>query len=261
MSCSTSLEYSYNDYCTALVAKKLGYNSDYQKYYKRSLQWTNLWNPDLESRGFKGFICPKTKDGKWIPIDATHSWGSWKNYFYEANSWTYSYFVPHDIEKLIVLNGGKKKFAEKLNFGFRKWLIELANEPSFLTARLFNHVDRMDLTCYWVNYIMENLFDEYSMPGNEDSGAMSSWYLFSAMGFFPNAGQNIYYLNSPLFKEILIQREQGDIKITAPNRTDKNIYIKLVKVNGKKSQNGIISYDDIKNGAVINYELKGQQSK
>lgn len=255
MSCSTSLEYSYNDYCTALAAKKLGYNEDYQKYHNRALQWVNLWNPNLESKGYKGFIGPKTKDGEWIPIDVEYSWGSWKRYFYEANSWTYSYFIPHDVEKLIQLSGGKEKFAEKLNFGFKNWLIELANEPSFLTARLFSHADRVDLTCYWVNYVMKNAFSEYAMPGNDDSGAMSSWYLLSAIGLFPNAGQNIYYLNAPVFKDVIIQREQGDIIIKAPNQTDKNILIKSVKVNGKEPKNAIISYDDIKNGAKIEYEL------
>ena len=113
----------------------------------------------------------------------------------------------------------------------------------------------MDLTCYWVNHVLENLFGEYSMPGNDDSGAMSSWWLFSAMGFFPNAGQNIYYLNSPLFKRVTIQRPNGNIEISAPNRTDKSIYIKEVKVNGKSCPNGIITYDDLKNGATIRYEL------
>ena len=71
MAQSTALEYSYNDFCVAEAARKLGHTCDYKKYLDRSHQWVNMWNPDLESRGFKGFICPKTIDGKWIPIDAT----------------------------------------------------------------------------------------------------------------------------------------------------------------------------------------------
>lgn len=256
MAQSTALEYSYNDYCVAEVAEKLGYACDYKKYLNRSKQWENMWNPDLESRGFKGFICPKTKEGQWIPIDATYFWGSWKRYFYEANAWTYSFFVPHDIDRLIELNGGKETFAAKLDYGFRNNLLELANEPSFLTTRLFSNAGRLDLTCYWVNYVVDNLFTEYSMPGNDDSGAMSSWWLFSAMGLFPNAGQNIYYLNSPLFKHVTIQRPAGNIEITAPNRTDKTIYIQQVKVNGHECPSGIISYNDLKNGATISYTLK-----
>ena len=256
MAQSTALEYSYNDYCTALAAKKLGYQDDYKKYFTRSQQWVNMWNPNLESRGFKGFICPKTAAGEWIPIDATYFWGSWKRYFYEANAWTYSFFVPHDIDKLIELNGGNERFVKKLNYGFKNSLMELANEPSFLTTRLFTNAGRPDLTCYWVNYVMDNLFTEYAMPGNDDSGAMSSWWLFSAMGFFPNAGQNIYYLNSPLFKSVTIQRPAGNIEISAPNRTDKTIYIDKVTVNGRDCSKGMITYDDIKNGAKINYILK-----
>lgn len=256
MAQSTALEYAYNDYCVAQAAKKLGHECDYRQYLHRSKQWINMWNPDLESKGFKGFICPKTVSGEWIPIDATYFWGSWKRYFYEANAWTYSFFVPHDIDKLIELNGGKAQFAEKLDYGFKHGLLELANEPSFLTTRLFNHADRLDLTCYWVNYVMENLFSEYAMPGNDDSGAMSSWWLFSAMGFFPNAGQNLYYLNSPLFKHIIIQRPEGNIEISAPNRTDKNIYISSVTVNGRACPQGIFTYNDIKNGGKISYTLK-----
>lgn len=256
MAQSTALEYSYNDFCVAEAARKLGHTCDYKKYLDRSHQWVNMWNPDLESRGFKGFICPKTIDGKWIPIDATYFWGSWKRYFYEADAWTYSFFMPHDIDRLVELCGGKEAFAKKLDYGFRNSLLELANEPSFLATRLFNHVGRMDLTCYWVNYVMENLFGEYSMPGNDDSGAMSSWWLFSAMGFFPNAGQNIYYLNSPIFKEITIQRPSGNIVVSAPNHTDKTFYIQSVKVNGKECPDGIMNYDDIRNGGRIDYILK-----
>lgn len=256
MAQSTALEYSYNDYCTALAAHKLGYQADYNKYLQRSRQWTNMWNADLESHGFKGFICPKTPDGQWIPIDATVNWLSWRLYFYEANSWTYSFFVPHDIDRLIELNGGKEAFVKKLDYGFRNNLLELANEPSFLTTRLFTLADRLDLTCYWVNRVMTHLFDEYSLPGNDDSGAMSAWFLFSSMGFFPNAGQNIYYLNSPLFKHVTIQRAGGNIEISAPNCTEETVYIQSATVNGRDCTNGIISYDDIKNGAKINYVLK-----
>lgn len=184
------------------------------------------------------------EEGKWLEIDTTRNWGSWKNYFYEANAWTYSYFVPHDLDKLITYNGGKENYVKKLDFAFKNKLIELANEPSFLTIRTFNRAARTDLNCYWVNYVMNNLYSEYSLPGNDDSGAMSLWYIFSALGFFPNAGQNIYYLNTPIFKNAIIQRGDGDIIIDAPECDGKNIYLKEVLINGKKLTNSWFNYDD-----------------
>ena len=92
ISCSVSLEYSYNDFCVAEVAKGLGKKDDYRKYLERSHKWVELWNPNLGSNGYKGFIGPKKPDGSWIDIDPAKNWGSWHEYFYEANSWTYSFF-------------------------------------------------------------------------------------------------------------------------------------------------------------------------
>lgn len=256
MSCSMTLEYAYNDFCIAQVAKKIGLKDDYEKYLNRSKMWIKLWNPNLESYGFSGFICPKDKNGKWIIIDAAFNWGSWKEYFYEANSWTYSFFVPHEIEKLIELNGGKENYALKLDFALRNNLIELANEPSFLAIRTFNVADRLDLNCYWVNYIMNNLYDETGLPGNDDSGAMSSWYIFSAIGFFPNAGQETYFINAPFCKKIIIQRPYGkNIIIEAPNASEKNIYVKSFYINGKKYKNPWFNHRDIMNGATLKFDV------
>jgi predicted alpha-1,2-mannosidase len=256
MSCSMTLEYAYNDFCTAQAAKKLGLEDDYKKYLTRSGLWVKLWNPDLESKGFKGFISPLDKNANFVSIDATYNWGSWKEYFYEANSWTYSFFVPHQIDKLIELNGGKELYAKKLDFGLKNNLIELANEPSFLAVRTFDVADRLDLNCYWVSYIMNNLYDEKGVPGNDDSGAMSSWYIFSAMGFFPNAGQDIYYINAPFCKKITIQCPGGkNIIINTPDASAKNIYVKSFSINGKKSDKPLFHHSDIVNGAVLKFDV------
>jgi predicted alpha-1,2-mannosidase len=256
MSCSMTLEYAYNDFCTAQIAQKLGYDDDYKRYLTRSALWEKLWNPDLESKGFKGFVCPLDKNGNRVAVDAEYNWGSWKEYFYEANSWTYSFFVPHQLDKLIELNGGIDQYAKKLDFAFRNNLIELANEPSFLAVRTFDMADRLDLNCYWVNYIMNNLYDEKGVPGNDDSGAMSSWYIFSALGFFPNAGQDIYYINAPFCKKITMQCPDGkDIIINTPDASAKNIYVKSVSINGKKLNKPLFYHKDIINGAVIKFDV------
>ncbi|TCC88744.1 glycoside hydrolase family 92 protein [Pedobacter frigiditerrae] len=256
MNVSMSLEYSYNDYCTALVAKGLGKQDDYANYLARSKQWINLWNKDAESDGYKGFIMPKALNGDFIPVDLKAYPGSWKNYFYEASSWNYSWFMPHQFKELVELNGGKDVFVKKLNYGFEKHLIHYDNEPAFLAVHGFIYADRPDLTSFWVRQLMTKSFTDKGYPGNDDSGAMSSWYMFSAMGFFPNAGQDIYYLTGPSFKKTKIHLSNGRVlTIEAPNASPQNIYIKSILVNGVKWQGNIITHNIIQKGGTIVFEM------
>lgn len=255
MSSSQTLEYAYNDYSVALMAKGLGYKDDYAKYETRSHKWVNLWNPDLESYGYTGFIDARRKDGTFVGIEATRYGGSWKSPFYEATSWTYSYYMPHDFDKLIELMGGREKFVERLDFGFNKGLIRYVNEPGFLTTRAFTHAGRPDLSSYWVHDIMRKGYDLKGYPENDDTGSMGSWYVFCSMGFFPNAGQDYYYLNAPLYNKSVV-RLSGNHRLTIiANASKENIYIKSCKVNGKEWNSPIIRHTDIANGGTIEMEL------
>jgi predicted alpha-1,2-mannosidase len=256
MNCSMTLEYAYNDYCVALVAKGLGKTADYNTYLNRSRQWVNLWNKDAESDGFKGFIMARNSNGEFMETDLKKYPGSWKNYFYEGSSWTYSWFMPHDFNKLVELNGGKEAFARKLEYGFKNNLIDYGNEPAFLAVQGFHYAGRPDLSSYWVRKLMRERFTEKGVPGNDDSGAMSAWYIFSAMGFFPNAGQDLYYLTGPLFNKVLLHMGNGKtLTINAPAASAKNIYVHAVSINGKKLAGTIITYNDIKNGGTMTFEM------
>jgi predicted alpha-1,2-mannosidase len=256
MSCSKSLEYSYNDYCTALVAKGLGRTTDYTTYLERSRKWVNLWNPDAQSDGYNGFIVPKNADGTWINIDLKKNWGSWQNYFYEGSSWTYSYFVPHQLDKLVYLSGGAEKFAAKLDYGFKNGLIDYANEPAFLAVQAFHYASRPDLASYWVRKLMTTRYSIKGYPGNDDSGAMSSWYIFSSLGFFPNAGQDIYYLVGPLFTKATVSLgENKTIFIEAVNASKTNMYIQSCTINGVDWTKSWFSHADIKDGATIKFVM------
>jgi len=252
MSTSQTLEFAYNDYCVAMMAQKLGLEDDYEKYRKRSGQWIHLWNPEQESEGYKGFMDAREEDGTFLFYEPKKYGGSWKGPFYEGSSWTYNYFVPHDIDKLIELMGGKEQFVERLNVGHEKKLIDYTNEPSFLATRLFIHADRHDLTSYWVHKIMENEYDLTGYPQNDDTGAMASWYVFSAMGLFPNAGQDYYYLNAPLYRKSVIHLSNGKtLTIKADNVSKENIYMNSFKLNGKPLDKPIIQHKDIADGGVI----------
>jgi predicted alpha-1,2-mannosidase len=256
ISTSYTLEYAYNDFCAATVAKGLHKNDDYHKYLDRSNGWVNLWDENAESKGYKGFIGVKDWDNKFLAFDPAFEARSWKGPFYEGTSWTYSYFVPHNIPKLVSLMGGKEKFIERLDFALKNNLIDYGNEPSFLALRSFSHVGRPDLTSYWVHYALNKNFDLTGGLGNDDSGAMSSWYIFSALGFFPNAGQDIYYLNAPLYPKSVITLGNGKkLTILAENASEKNIYIKSCKINGKIWNNSIFHHRDIANGGTIELVL------
>ncbi|MDA3867239.1 MAG: GH92 family glycosyl hydrolase, partial [Salinivirgaceae bacterium] len=256
MSSSLTLEYAYNDFCTSQLAKNLGTSEEYKKYYERSTKWINLWNPEAESDGFKGFVTTKKLGGDFIPIDLKKNWGSWQNYFYEGSSWTYSYFVPHQFEKLVQLTGGKQQFAKKLQHGFENHLIDYGNEPAFLAVHSFHYAGRTDLASFYIRKLMKDRFTEDGCIDNDDSGAMSSWYIFSAMGFFPNAGQNIYYLTGSSFPATTIKLANGKtIKIIAENASDENIYIQSCKINGKPWKQFWFTHQDIANGGSIEFVM------
>ena len=122
---------------------------------------------------------------EWVAIDPKHDWGSWKEYFYEGSSWTYSYFVPHQFATLVKMSGGKEVFAAKLAHGLTDSLIDFSNEPAFLAVQSFQYAGRPDLASFWGRKLAREGFTLIGVPGNDDSGAMSSWYVFTALGIFP----------------------------------------------------------------------------
>jgi len=256
MSCSRSLEYSYNDYCASLVAEGLGELGDAERLRERSRRWIELWNPDEESGGFRGFIAPRNADGSFIGIDPAEVAGSWKGYFYEGSSWTYSAFVPHGFARIVELSGGPAAYAARMDHAFRNGLIEQANEPSFLAARSLVHAGRPDLASYWSRKLMLEGFTERGYPGNDDSGAMSSWYVFTALGLFPNAGQGYYYLTAPLFPKAELALPSGArLVIEAENAGVENHYVQSCALNGKALDRAWIRHDEIAAGGALRFFL------
>lgn len=258
MSGSYTMEYAYNDFCGAEVAATMKDLETEKTLRNRSEKWINLFNPNLESHGFKGFINPRKEDGTWLDLDPAKRYGPWVEYFYEGNSWVYSLFTPHQFDKLIELCGGKEAMINRLSYGFENDLIELDNEPGFLSPFIFTHCGRPELTAKYVNRIRQKHFTlETGYPENEDSGAMGAWYVFTSMGFFPNAGQNYYYLLPPTFPEITITRENGKvINIKTIKKTPGATQIESVVINGKKLDKPTINHEEIAEGATIVYTLK-----
>ena len=255
MSVSNTLEYAYNDYAIAQVASGLGKKDDAQRYLARASQWQNLFNPAIESDGYKGFTMPRDLNGAWIPFDPKQYPGSWKNYFYEGNSWTYSLFAPHQVGRLIELMGGPAMFAKRLDHANSVPLIDFFNEPGFLAPTLFHYAGRPDLSSKWMHRFAER-YTLRGYPGDDDSGAMSSYYVWVSMGIFPNAGQDIYLLSGPLYDKIIAHRpEDGLLTIT---RRGKGEYIASATINGKPLDRAWVHHREINGNTVLAFRMSVQ---
>lgn len=272
-----TVEYAYNDYCLAVVAKGIKRKGEYQRFIKQSDNWKNLWRP-VTDHGATGFIMPKDAAGRWIdsiPCSETNGrmtyvhysplaqdwpiclcW--WCGFFYEASSWEYSMYVPHDVAALIQYCGGATAFRNRLDTLFEKEYYNVGNEPSFLTPTLYHWIGRPDLSSERIRKIIAKHYNSScaGIPGNDDSGAMSSWLAFHMLGLFPNAGQSYYLINAPLVKHSTLHQENGkDFTITAKNLSATNVYIKAAWLNGKPLEQSWLEHEAIVNGGELVLEM------
>jgi predicted alpha-1,2-mannosidase len=277
-----TLEYAYNDYCIAIVAKGIKQNGEYYRFIKQSENWKNLWRP-VEDHGAKGFVMPKSSSGEWVDsircdmsngrttsipyTQLAQDWPIcvcwWCGFFYEASSWEYSFYVPHDVAALIASCGGKDAFKNRLDTLFTNGYYNVGNEPSFLTPNLYHWIGRADLSNERIHKIIDKYFTDKTdgIPGNDDSGAMSSWLAFHMMGLYPNAGQPYYLLNAPYFQQTTIHLSNGkDFTIRANNFSMKNRFIKSVKLNGKPFEQSWIEHSEIVNGGELLFEMSSMPS-
>lgn len=263
MSCSNALEYAYNDYCVYQVAKIMKDKKFARQMLKRSHSWQKLFNTELkdEEADIYGFIAPRRINGEWSlerngkPFSARHGYPSWVEFFYEGSSWTYSVYTPHDFDALIKLSGGKEKMIEHLQYGFDKGLIALWNEPGFLSPFAFHHCGRPELTAKYVNMLREKNYSvERGYCDNEDSGAMSSWYIFTSLGFFPNAGQDFYYLLPPAYAKSTMRLSNGNT-LTIIRQGD-GTNIKEIRFRGNKLKDFTIRHQQITQGGELLYVME-----
>jgi predicted alpha-1,2-mannosidase len=235
---SADIEYAADDFEIALLAHGLGDTADYEKYLQRSANWNKLWDPDFSEGGFTGFIRPRHRDGTWLsPFTAMMS-GSWNgDTFYEGNSWTYSTFVPQDVTGMIEKSGGPETFVRRLDAFFDvPGRYDVGNEPGFLAPYLYIWAGRPDKTDARVRQIIAASYHAgpNGLPGNDDSGAMSSWYAFGQMGIFPNAGQDVYLIGSPAYPQTTLHLVGGkDFVIEARNLSAENIFVTSATLNGR----------------------------
>ncbi|HEX4758187.1 MAG TPA: GH92 family glycosyl hydrolase [Terracidiphilus sp.] len=247
---SVHMEYAANDFEIALLAKGLGRTADYKKYLARSANWKNLWDSDFAVDGFKGFIRPRHRDKSWLEPFTALDTGTWNgNTFYEGNSWTYSTFVPQDVGTLIEMSGGAQTFVDRLDAFFTvPGRYDVGNEPGFLAPYLYNWAGRPDKSAEHVRDIIAKSYHAglTGLPGNDDSGAMSSWYAFGQIGIFPNAGQDVYLIGSPAYQQTTLHLAAGkDFVIEARNLSPENIYVIAATLNGKPLDRAWLRHKEI----------------
>ena len=272
---ATTLEYSWDDYAMALFAKKLGHDDDYRMFLARAHNYTNVFDAST------GFMRGRNADGSWIsPFDPQEPYYNFM--MKEASGWQTLWIVPHDVEGLIRLLGGREKFCAKLDdffslpyhpTGIARDVTGMlgqhcqGNQPDRATPFFYDYAGQPWKTQAIVRRILADLYGSdkagLAYPGMDDQGSTSSWYVMGALGFFaPNPAQPEYAIASPLFDRATIHLANGkDFVITAKNNSPANIYIQSAKLNGAPLNKPWFSHADMINGGTLDFEMGPQPNQ
>jgi predicted alpha-1,2-mannosidase len=247
---SRTLEYAYDDFVTSQFAEALEHHEDAETFRKRSGNWKNVFDPSV------GFVRGRYENGTWVqPFDPAKP----ASYITEGVPWQYTFFVPHDMPGLIKAIGGDAAFISKLDGLFAAKLYDQGNEPSHNIAYLYNYAGAPWKTQMRVRNILASQFHTGpgGLPGNDDAGQMSAWYVLSAIGFYPLCpGTPTYTLGSPLFSRIVIHQSNGkDFTVLAPRTSAENQYVQGVRMNGKPVAGSEITHSDITSGATLTFDM------
>ena len=276
-SVTVTLEYGYDDWCIAQMAKELGKMEDYELFMKRSKAYLHLFDEKTK------FMRGKYLNNTWrTPFDPKHSNHREATDYTEGNAWQHSWFVPHDVEGLIGRFGGKEAFNTQLEKLFTEsseitgdnisaditGLIGQyahGNEPSHHIAYLFNRSEQPHRTQYWVNNILQTQYNTTpnGISGNEDCGQMSAWYVWSSLGFYPlNSASGEYEIGRPLFNKAKINLPNGrTFTIIANNVSKDNMYIQRIVLNGEELDRTYITDKEIQEGGVIVFEMSDKPNQ
>jgi len=272
---ATTLEYSWDDYALALYAKKLGKTDDYNMFLKRAHNYQNVFDPNV------GFVRGRTADGKWIsPFDPKEPYYNFM--MKEASGWSTLWLVPHDVQGLINLLGGRDAFAAKLDEFFStpytaKGICRdctgvigqyvQGNQPDQQAAYYYDWAGQPWKTQELTRKILADMYgsDRFGLafPGMDDQGSTSSWYVMSAMGFYPvDPSSPNYILGSPIFDETTMHMGNGHtLKIVAKNNSATNKYIQSAMLDGKPWTKPWFSHADIANGGTLVFMMGPQPNK
>jgi len=273
-SVAITLAHSYDDWALGQMALELDKKEDFEYYNRQAINYKNLFQPA------NGLMMPKDAEGNWIDIDPKFDGGpGGRDYYDENNGYTYAWQAQQDIHGLIDLMGGREQFMANLDNLFREGLgrtkyqfyalfadssgmvgqFSMGNEPSFHIPYLYNYAGAPWKTQKRVRFLLDAWFQDgiFGIPGDEDGGAMTSWVVFSSMGFYPvTPGLPIYNIGSPVFEKTAIDLDNGKtFTIIAKNSSKKNKYIQSATLNGKPHNKVWFTHDDILNGSTLELEM------
>ena len=274
-SVSKTLEYAFDDWCISKAAEKLGYKEDAEYFAKRAKGYANVYDPET------GFTRGRLSDGSWrTPFDPDRT-AAHDHDFIEGNAWQYTFYVPHDIDNYVTMNGGPEAFAAKLDTMFTRELSQSdivipdvtgligqyahGNEPSHHVAYLYNHVGEPRKTQELVARIKDEMYDATTkgLCGNDDCGQMSAWYVFSALGFYPVApGSGIFEIGSPSVREASIRLSGGKTFTISTQKEDgspidaTDIYIREIRLNGQPLEGTQLPLDAIRAGGKLVFVME-----
>lgn len=247
---SRTLEYAYDDFVLAQVARALGRKRDYRKLRDRAHNYRNVFHPG------HGYVCGRYADGRWTD---EFQRSERMPYITEGTPQHYTWYVPHDIAGLMELMGGPDVFIAKLDSLFGEGQYWHGNEPCHQIAYLYNYAGAPEKTQHWVRQIMA---EEYGtgpggLSGNDDTGQMSAWYVFSAMGFYPVCpGVPEYVLGSPIFDSVTLTFPDGKhFRIKAENNSRENKYIRSARLNGAPYEKTFIRHEDMVKGGTLIFKM------
>ena len=277
---SNTLEYCFDDWNVAQMAKALGKEEDYYYFRERAKNYQNVFDPSI------GYMRPKYADGSWGPLDGVvaekeESWGWSGTGFIEGNSWQYTWFVPHDVHGLVALMG-KDEFNQRLEEGFVQssetnfnaegdlfynYPINHGNQPNMQAAYLFNYSGMPWKTQHWAREIMDKYYGDGPIdgwPGDEDQGQMGAWFVMSAMGLFQMEGggsvEPFYEIGSPLFEKVTLHLDHdyypgGTFVIEAKNASQENRYVQSAMLDGEPLEKPWFYHRDLVDGGRLVLEM------
>ncbi len=283
-----TMERSYDSWCVAQIAKQTGNETDYQEFMRRAGFYRNVWDSKAvywraEGDDIYGFFRARSENGEWLEfphdprvIDEKH--------IYEGSMWMWRWWVPHDVQGLIELIGGRKKFVHDLDYFFKYSLYNMGNQPDLHAPFLFNYAGAPWLTQKYVRALLTQPIRHYygthefyeepyygrifkATPDgfleemDDDYGCMASWYVMSAMGLFQVCpGEPHYQLTAPIFSRVVLNLDKTayggrTFTISAEGVSEKNIYIQSALLNGKEYNKAWIRHQDIINGGSLVFNM------
>jgi predicted alpha-1,2-mannosidase len=253
---SRTLEYAYDDYALATIAKDLGKTDDYNLLIKRALNYKNVFNPAEKK------VQGRYANGSWYkPFYADHR----ESYITEGTPRQYTFYVPQDVSGLAKLMGGRKQLENELDSLFNLKEYWHGNEPGHQIPFMYNYT-----TSPWKTqlHIKQILDEEYSdgpggLSGNDDAGQMSAWYVFAALGFYPLDPVSTHYqLTAPRFDQVTIQLTKNKkMEIVTHKQSNNSSYIKAIKLNGKVYTQNYINHSSLVAGGRLEFYLQDQPNK